>query len=247
MIMKIKFLVTWKRHSCRRLLGSQVVGAGLVTAAHPWNKDESQQLRYLESTGWRLLGYGRGPILSYTAATGETYRAMAEANTKLHCCHQWSLSGYGRGPILSYTAATGKVYRAMAEGQYQVTLLPLVNRARIIGNKSLGCVHYTWLQWYSSVRKWEFEICMDTAYVYANICTKCDLAHRRCVVVLCMLCKLGVTRCTLFMALCLCRMCRCGLHTALWSHIGTVMRLLAVEPRRTAGLLLPCRYLCGTS
>ena len=56
----------------------------------------------------------------------------------------------------------------------------------------------------------------------------------------------GVTQCTTFKVLYLRRMCRCGLHAALWSHhIGTLMRLLAVEPR-TAGLLLPCQYICGT-
>ena len=31
----------------------------------------------------------------------------------------------------------------------------------------------------------------------------------------------------------------------MWSHIGTLMRLLAAEPSSTAGLLLPCQYLCG--
>ena len=56
----------------------------------------------------------------------------------------------------------------------------------------------------------------------------------------------SVTRCTLFMVLFLCRMCRCGLHAALWSHIGTRMRLLAAEPRGIARLLFPCQYLCGT-
>ena len=53
----------------------------------------------------------------------------------------------------------------------------------------------------------------------------------------------GLTHCTLFMVLFLCRMCRCGLHVAL--HIGTHMRLLAAEPRSIAGLLFPFHYLCG--
>ena len=44
------------------------------------------------------------------------------------------------------------------------------------------------------------------------------------------------------MVLFLCLMCRCGLH----AHIGTLMRLLAVEPHSIAGLLFPCQYLCGT-
>ena len=37
------------------------------------------------------------------------------------------------------------------------------------------------------------------------------------------------------MALYLARMCQCGLHEVLWWHIGTLMRLLAVETqsRRT--------------
>ena len=50
----------------------------------------------------------------------------------------------------------------------------------------------------------------------------------------------------LFMVLFLCRRCRCGLHTALRLHIGILMRLLAAEPCSTAGILLPCHYLCGT-
>ena len=45
------------------------------------------------------------------------------------------------------------------------------------------------------------------------------------------------------MALFLCHMCHCGLHVALWSH-GTLMRLLAAEPRSIAGLLFFCQYLC---
>ena len=56
----------------------------------------------------------------------------------------------------------------------------------------------------------------------------------------------GVTRCTLFKVFFLCRMCRCGSHAALWSHIGILMRLLASEPRSIAPLLFPSRCLCGT-
>ena len=56
----------------------------------------------------------------------------------------------------------------------------------------------------------------------------------------------GVTRCTLFMVLFLCLMCRCGLLVAPWSHIGTLMCLLAAEPRSIAGLLFRCHYYCGT-
>ena len=53
----------------------------------------------------------------------------------------------------------------------------------------------------------------------------------------------GVIRCTLFTVLYLDRMCRCKLHA---SHIGTLIRLLAAEPRRTAGFLLQCQCVCGT-
>ena len=42
------------------------------------------------------------------------------------------------------------------------------------------------------------------------------------------------------------RMCLCGLHATLWSHIGSLMRLLAAEPRSIAGLLFPLQYLCRT-
>ena len=76
---------------------------------------------------------------------------------------------------------------------------------------------------------------------------ECDLVHRRPVSVLCMLYKAGVTRCTPLVVFYLCRMRRCGLHVALLSHIGTLTRLLAAEPRTSAGLLFPCQYLCGRS
>ena len=50
----------------------------------------------------------------------------------------------------------------------------------------------------------------------------------------------GVTRFTLFMVLYLSPMCQWVLHAVLWSHIGTLMRLLASEPRSTALILFPC-------
>ena len=56
----------------------------------------------------------------------------------------------------------------------------------------------------------------------------------------------GVTRCTHFVVLYLCLMCQSGLHAALWSHIGILMRLLTAEPCSTAGLLFPSEYLSGT-
>ena len=53
-----------------------------------------------------------------------------------------------------------------------------------------------------------------------------------CTIILCMLHKSDVTRCTLFMAI---------------YHIGPLTCLLAAEPRGTAGLLFHCQYLCGTT
>ena len=49
----------------------------------------------------------------------------------------------------------------------------------------------------------------------------------------------GVTLCTLLMVLYLDRMCQCGLHVVLWSHIGTLMHRLAAEPCSRAGFLFP--------
>ena len=43
------------------------------------------------------------------------------------------------------------------------------------------------------------------------------------------------------MVLYLGRMCQCGLHEVLWSHIGTLMHRHAAEPCSTAGLLFPSR------
>ena len=56
----------------------------------------------------------------------------------------------------------------------------------------------------------------------------------------------GVTRCTLLMVFYLDRMCQCGLHAVLWSHIGTLRHRLAAEHCRTAGLLFPSRCPSGT-
>ena len=55
----------------------------------------------------------------------------------------------------------------------------------------------------------------------------------------------GVKRCTLLMVLYLDRICQCGLHAVLWSHIGTLMHRLAAEPRSSARLLFPSLCLCG--
>ena len=40
------------------------------------------------------------------------------------------------------------------------------------------------------------------------------------------------------MVLYLCRMCQCGLHEVVWSHIGILMGLLAAEPRSSARLFI---------
>ena len=64
----------------------------------------------------------------------------------------------------------------------------------------------------------------------------------------------GVTRCTLLMVLYLDRICQCGLHAVLWSHIrillwshiGILMGLLAVEPRSTTGLSFSPQSPSGT-
>ena len=50
---------------------------------------------------------------------------------------------------------------------------------------------------------------------------------------------------TLLTVLYLDRMCQCVLHAVLWSHIGTLMHLLAAEPHSIAGLLFPSRCPCG--
>ena len=42
------------------------------------------------------------------------------------------------------------------------------------------------------------------------------------------------------------RVCQRGLHTVLWSHIGTLMQRLAAEPCSTAGLLFPSRCPSGS-
>ena len=56
----------------------------------------------------------------------------------------------------------------------------------------------------------------------------------------------GIIRCTLLMVLYLDHMYQCGLHAVLWSHIGTLMHRLAVEPRCTAILLFPSLCPSGT-
>ena len=80
---------------------------------------------------------------------------------------------------------------------------------------------------------------LDRAVSVAGFLTRgvleCDIANRLSVAIPCMLYKI---RCNAVLPLnCALpgRRCQCGLHTVLWSHIGTLMRHLAVEPR-IAGL-----------
>ena len=49
------------------------------------------------------------------------------------------------------------------------------------------------------------------------------------------------------MVLYLDRMCQCGLHAVLWSHIGTLMHCLSAEPCSAAGFLLPSWCPSGTT
>ena len=47
------------------------------------------------------------------------------------------------------------------------------------------------------------------------------------------------------MVLYLCHICQCGLHAALWWHIGILMRLFAAEPRSTTWPLFSSQCPCG--
>ena len=75
---------------------------------------------------------------------------------------------------------------------------------------------------------------------------ECDISHRRSVAVLCMLYKIRCYPVHPLKVLYLDRMCQCGLHAVLWSHIDTLMHRLAAEPCSTAGLLFPSLCLSGT-
>ena len=74
----------------------------------------------------------------------------------------------------------------------------------------------------------------------------CDLAHHRSVAVLCMLYKIGCNPLHPLYGALLEPYVPVRLHAALWSHISTLMRLLAAEPSTIAGLLFHFQYLCGT-
>ena len=54
-----------------------------------------------------------------------------------------------------------------------------------------------------------------------------------------LLCLLYKIRCKPVHPLNGARMCQCGLHAVLWSHIGTLMHRLAAEPCNIAELLIP--------
>ena len=56
----------------------------------------------------------------------------------------------------------------------------------------------------------------------------------------------GTTRCTRLMVLNLDCMCQCWLRAVPWSHIGVLIRRLAAEPPRTAGLLFTSQCPSGT-
>ena len=56
----------------------------------------------------------------------------------------------------------------------------------------------------------------------------------------------GVNRCTLLMVLFLDRMCQCGLHAVLWSHIGTLMHRLFPSRCHSGTILLTNIRWCGT-
>ena len=75
---------------------------------------------------------------------------------------------------------------------------------------------------------------------------KCDIAHRWSAAILCMLYKIRCNPVHPVMVLYLDRMWQCGLHAVLWSHIGSLMCLLAAEPSSLAGPLFPSQCPCGT-
>ena len=75
---------------------------------------------------------------------------------------------------------------------------------------------------------------------------ECDIEHRRSVAVLCTLYKIRRNPMHhLYVALHV-PYVPVRLKAVLWSHIGILMRLLAAEPRSTAGLLIPSQCLRET-
>ena len=102
----------------------------------------------------------------------------------------------------------------------------------------------------------EVLCCRYTPYTTGPCSQWCPFFNRWCVWValyivdllqyfLCCI-RSGVSRCTLLMMLYVCPICHCGLHSVLWSPIDILTRLLAAEPRSTAGYLSLSQCLCGT-
>ena len=87
----------------------------------------------------------------------------------------------------------------------------------------------------SVVPGFQLGVCLSVTFLIADPWQSCVCFIRS-----------GVTRFTLLMVLYLDRMCQCGLHAVLWSHISTLMHRLAAEPCSKAGLLFPSRCPSGT-
>ena len=87
----------------------------------------------------------------------------------------------------------------------------------------------------SVVPGFKLGVCLSVTFLIVNPLQYCVCFIRS-----------NVTQCTLLMVLYLDRTCQCGLHTVLWSHIGSLMHRLAAEPCSTAGLLFPSRCPSGT-
>ena len=75
-------------------------------------------------------------------------------------------------------------------------------------------------------------ICGSIIYILCKI--MCNPMHPLLVLYLGRMCQCGDTH------------GQCGLHEVMWFQIGTLMPLLAAEPRSTPGLFFLCQYLCGT-
>ena len=94
------------------------------------------------------------------------------------------------------------------------------------------------------------RVVRSSSFLTARVC-KCDLAHRRSVAVLCMVYILQDLMLpdapSLWCSTCsVCAASGYKRYCDRFRHIGTLMSILAAEPRSTAGLLFPCQYLCGT-
>ena len=68
---------------------------------------------------------------------------------------------------------------------------------------------------------------------------ECDIAHRRSVAILCMLYKIRCDQVHPLNGVLPGPYVPVRLHAVLWSHIDSFMRLLAAEPRSTAGPFFP--------